>query len=40
MELPSAIEHLKRESGEEFLYTTCGQRIGLHEVVAINGIAF
>lgn len=36
----AAIQTLKKEKGEEILYTHCGLKINLDQLESINGIRF
>jgi len=39
-QLKAGIEKLKKEGSSEVLYTTCGQRIPLDNLVSMNGVSW
>ena len=39
-EIAGAIRNLKKENNEEFLYTMCGSRISLNDILSVNGVIF
>jgi hypothetical protein len=39
-EVLSSVKMLKKEKEGEFIYTICGKRIDIAQIISINGISF
>lgn len=39
-EVLSSVKTLKKEKEGEFIYTICGKRIDIAQIISVNGISF